>query len=108
MSLNKALNATVALIEGNTNIAKEILRDPSSDVRDGSAIMYRLNRAVDRAAARAIRNALVRCLAIQSTPQTRSSTPNPEYDKAFFAGVKATEDIMNTVVEELEDLAPND
>lgn len=106
MSLNKAINATIALIEGRTDIAKEILRDPQSDVRNIPAIMVRLNRVVDLAAARAMRNVLVTALGIQPQlpvePQKITEANRQAYEKAFYDGVSAVEALFSQVVYGLE------
>lgn len=96
MSLNAALNATIALIEGRTDIAKDILRSPSSDVRNVPEVIARLNRAVDRAAAKAIRNALMQTLAVQW------KAGHGEAEVAFYTGMKAVEDVLEAAVERLE------
>ncbi len=100
MSLNAALNATVALIEGRTDIAKEILRSPVSDVKNVPEIMARLDRAVNVAAARALRNALVRTLAVQ--PDSKKMSKEVSKEEAFYLGVKAVEDVLDQVVYELQ------
>ena len=65
MSMNRAINATIALIEGRTDIAKEVFRDPTSDVKNVPEVLARLEVVVNKAAAKAIRNGLVRALALQ-------------------------------------------
>jgi hypothetical protein len=115
MSLNAALNATVALIEGRTDIAKDILRAPSSDVKDVPGIMARLNRSVDRAAAKAMRNALVASLTVQPAgkivhDKVRADCPKcgedftveTSHEEAFFQGVSAVETIIEQAIERLE------
>lgn len=100
MSLNKAINATIALIEGRTDIAKEIFRDPTSDVKNIPEIMARLDRVVNKAAARAIRNGLKRTLAIQTgTPATSEDF---EDDTAFYFGVSRVEELFEQIATELE------
>ena len=99
MSLNAALNATVALIEGRTDIAKEILRSPTSDVKDVPMIMVRLNQAVDKTAAKALRNALLRTLAIR--PDVLALA-NSNQEEAFYLGVDAVESVLEKVAEDLE------
>lgn len=99
MSLNAALNATVALIEGRTDIAKELIRAPGSDVKDVPAIVARLDRAVAKTAARALRNALLRTLAIRPDPLTLANATSEE---AFYLGVNATELVLEKAAENLE------
>lgn len=100
MSLNKALNATIALIEGRTDIAKEIFRDPSSDVKNIPQIMARLETVVNKAAAKAIRNGLVRALSIQAG--TLNGRSNPAEDIPFYTGVSRVEALFEQIAEELD------
>ena len=100
MGMNAALNATVALIEGRTDIAKEIVRSPGSDVKNVPDIMARLDRAVNRAAAKALRNALVRTLAV-TAPIWLNNSSDPE--EIFYMGVNAVEKVLDDVVAELDD-----
>jgi len=101
MSMNRAINATIALIEGRTDIAKEILRDPTSDVKNVPEILARLEAVVDKAAAKAIRNGLIRALAIQ--PPTWTSKNQPvSAEQAFYLGVNGVENLFGDIVLELE------
>lgn len=104
MALNAALNAAVALIEGRTDIAREIIRGPGSDVKNVPEIMARLNRAVDRAAAKAMRNTLLNALAIQlpSTIGKKKVESGSFVEEAFYEGVKAVEDIVEKAIADLE------
>lgn len=108
MSLNKAINATIALIEGRTDIAKEIFRDPTSDVKNIPETMARLEAAVNKVAAQAIRNGLKRSLAIQVTSQELNQLDNPDPTapnqarEAFTLGVSRVEDLFQQIVEELD------
>lgn len=97
MSLNATLNATIALIEGRTETAKEILRSPNSDVTNVPEVIGRLHRAVKRAAAKEIRQALLQTLKLQAdTPQSI------EEEDAFYKGVNAVEAVLETHAESLE------
>lgn len=98
MSLNKAVNATIALIEGRTDIAKEIFRDPTSDVKNIPEIMARLDKAVNKAAAKAIRNGLVRALAIQSDVDYSTKAEN----LFFYSGMSRVEELFEQIALELE------
>lgn len=98
MSMNSALNAAVALIEGRTDIAKEIIRAPGSDVLNVPAIMSRLERAVNKAAAKAISNVLIRSLAIQPTSDILT---NKNLSEAFYVGVTSVEKIFEQAIAEL-------
>lgn len=100
MGMNAALNATVALIEGRTDIAKEIIRAPGSDVNNVPGIMSRLERAVNIAAAKALRNALIRTLSIVPDPKVLAKHKSQE--ETFYSGVAAVEAILERVVVELE------
>lgn len=100
IGMNAALNATVALIEGRTDIAKEIIRSPGSDVKDVPSIMWRLERAVNRAAAKALRNALVRTLVVTPDPKLLAKQSSPE--EIYYMGATAVEKILDNVVDELE------
>lgn len=100
MSMNKALNATVALIEGRTSIAKEIIRAPGSDVHNVPEILVRLNQAVDRAAAKAMRNALIQTLSIR--PNMMVVNGNLSAEEAFYLGVSQVEEMLEQVIERLD------
>src|ERR1017187_8257619 len=103
MSMNRAINATIALIEGRTDIAKEVFRDATSDVKDVPPVLARLEAVVNKAAAKAIRNGLVRALALQpaSIPK-RDTNARAENEKCFFDGVSAVELLFNQIANELE------
>jgi CRISPR/Cas system-associated protein Csm6 len=98
--MNKALNATVALIEGRTSIAKEIIRAPGSDVHNVPEILVRLNQAVDRAAAKAMRNALIQTLSIR--PNMMVVNGNLSAEEAFYLGVSQVEEMLEQVIERLD------
>ena len=106
MSLNAALNATVALIEGRIDTAREILRDPGSDVKNVPEILARLDRAVDRVAAKTLRVALTRSLAAQPRPPSTSdeegSVTYNFYVEGFYTGVAAVEAILEDIASSLE------
>lgn len=106
MSLNKAVNATIALIEGRTDIAKEIFRDPTSDIKNIPEVMARLEAAVNKVAARAIRNGLMRSLAIEVTiselSDISSTTSTLDAASGFNLGVTKVEDLFQSIVEELD------
>jgi hypothetical protein len=109
MSLNKAINATIALIEGRTDIAKEIFRDPTSDVQNVPEIMARLDAAVEKAAAKAIRNGLIRALAIRpdskAMKEIRTSQSGTLQESSFFSGVNAMEELFGGIAYDLENHA---
>lgn len=112
MSLNKAINSVVALIEGRTDIAKEIFRDPTSDVQNIPEIMARLDATVEKAAAKAIRNGLIRALALRPDPKMlkdlRQKSPDVLQESAFFAGIAAVEELFGGIAYQLERHAPDD
>ena len=101
--MNRAINATIALIEGRTDIAKEVFRDPTSDVKNVPEVQARLEAVVNKAAAKAIRNGLVRALALQpaSIPK-KDPTARAENEKCFFDGVGAVEALFSSIVYDLE------
>jgi hypothetical protein len=104
MSMNAALNAIVALIEGNTTIAKEIIRTPGSDVNNVPAIIARLDRAINKTGAVAIRNALVKTLEVRLDEKTLKSIKviNAPPEEIFFMGVTAVETILSDIAYNLE------
>jgi len=59
MSLNAALNATIALIENRPAQFREMLREPTSDVKNISPVYSRMIRSLDFYAATKIRIALM-------------------------------------------------
>jgi hypothetical protein len=95
--MNSALNACISLIEGRTDIAKEIIRAPGSDVKNVPEILARLEQAVNRTAAKAIRNVLVRTLSVKPPAFHMESQ-----EEAFFIGVTSIESILDQAVDELE------
>jgi hypothetical protein len=96
MSLNTAINAVIALIEDETDLAKELFRGPNSDVRSIPEVVNRLRRAIDLNMAKGIRRALIDTLKIQPPEGT---TANKE---DFYAGVAAAEQHFESVATELE------
>src|SRR3569833_1012916 len=104
MSLNSALNATVALIEGRTQLAKEILRGPGSDVKNVPKILARLDHAVSKASAQTLRTALRRTLAAQPRPmaQNEESEEYAKYEEGFYEGVAFVEAVIESIAEQLE------
>jgi hypothetical protein len=84
MSLNTAINAVIAHIEGQTDLVKEIFRGPNSDIKSIPEVVNRLNNAVDRAMAKGIREALVKTLDIQPDPKIANRDD-------FYAGVAVVE-----------------
>ncbi len=103
MGMNSAMNACVALIEGRTDIAKEIIRAPGSDIRNVPEILARLDQAVNKTAAKALRNALVRTLPIQPDMKAiRSGKTEITPEECFFLGVTAVERVLEQVIFELE------
>jgi hypothetical protein len=103
MSMNRAINATIALIEGRTDIAKEVFRDPTSDVKNVPEVLARLEVVVNKAAAKAIRNGLVRALALQPVGiPKKDSAARAENEKCFFDGVNSVEKLFGGIAYELE------
>jgi hypothetical protein len=103
------LNATVALIEGRTELAKEILRGPGSDVRNVPEILARLDRAVNGVAAKTLRAALLRSLSAQPDPR-RSGVELDEYsmyEQGFYTGVARVEAILEDIASSLEQRVGN-
>jgi len=105
VSLNAALNATVALIEGRTDLARNILRSPVSDVKNVPEILARLDRAVRRVAAKAIRNAMIHTLAVRlgPKPDDRSDYDWKVYEEGFYEGVTAAEKVIEDIASSMED-----
>jgi hypothetical protein len=96
MSMSTALNAVIAMLEDRPALFKELLRAPESNVRDITAVEARLRRAVNRYAATQMRTGLMKSLHV--TP------PSGEQDQvAFFAGVRATEEVFETLAETLDE-----
>jgi hypothetical protein len=102
MSLNAALNATVALIEGRTILAKEILRSPGSDVKNVPEILARLDRAVNRSTIKTLHSALRTILSVQPPPKPADLTDDDLYEYAFYMGVAMVEKVLEYAVDDLE------
>jgi hypothetical protein len=103
LSLNAALNATIALIQNRTEYFKELLRDPGSDVRDISAVRVRLNKALEFHGATVIRGALMETLHLApAPPKGLDSEASDLYTEAFYAGVRAVEAKFEDLVGKLE------
>jgi hypothetical protein len=100
MSLNTAINAVIALIEDQTDLAKELFRGPNSDVRSIPEVVNRLRRAIDLNMAKGIRRALVDTLKIQ--PPASQDVRHEVNKEDFYAGVVAAEQHFESVATELE------
>lgn len=101
--MNKSLNAVIALIEGRVDIAKEIIREPDSDVENVPEVLARLDRAVNKTVAKAMRNVLVRSLSVQPPSDSISdSITRSVIAEAFYLGVTEVEKIFEKAIEELE------
>jgi hypothetical protein len=95
MSLNKAMNAVIALIEERPRLARELLREPTSDVNNVPEVINRLRQALRKYAANEIRKVLIECL--------RTECPLPaDQDSAYFEGVRKVEELFEAHIEELE------
>jgi len=95
MSLNKAMNAVIAMLEGRLSIAKEMLRAPDSDIKNIPDVRIRLQLAVDKQSAKQIRDLLSHCLALEPSKDTIDR-------EAFFEGVVAVESVLEAAVVHLE------
>lgn len=95
MSLNAAMNAVIALLENRPAVAKEIFRQPGSDV-DISTLTARLNSAIDRRLANELRHALMATLSIQPEGLNGSNRDS------FYAGVRAVEEKFEKLASTLE------
>jgi hypothetical protein len=100
MSLNKAMNVVIAVIEERPGVAKDILRHPTSDVKNVPEVLNRLQQAVRKNAANEIRQGLMNCLHIQ--PRRTSGEFSEEETNMFFHGVRAVEDLFESLITELE------
>ena len=85
MSLNAALNATIALIENRPAQFREMLREPTSDVKNISPVYSRMVRSLDFYAATKIRIALMAALHAQPTEEQLKA-----WDDLVDSGVKIT------------------
>lgn len=108
MSLNAALNATIALIENRPAQFREMLREPSSDVKNIPPVVARMTQALDFYGATKIRAGLMQTLHVQ--PHTEAvagliendAEPPEIYDAGFLDGVRQVEKIFEQIVEQLE------
>lgn len=98
MSLNNSLNAVIALIENQPDIARAYFRDPNSDIINVGQSTARLYAALDKRFAIELRMLLVKILEAQPN-KTGMVT---RYDDAFYDGVRSAEQIIETVLIKLE------
>jgi hypothetical protein len=96
MSVNHALNAVIALLEDRPAQFKELLRAPESNVQNISEVRARLQTALSRYAATQIRGGLIAALHV--TPDGYDETGA----RIFFEGVRATEEVFETLARRLE------
>jgi hypothetical protein len=95
MSLNKAMNAVIAMLDGRLRVAKEMLRAPDSDVKNIPEVQMRLQLALDKQVAKRLRGVLNCALAIEPTQDTIDR-------QAFYEGVVAVEGLLEGEAERLE------
>jgi hypothetical protein len=100
MSLNAALNATIALIENRPAQFREMLREPSSDVKNISPVYARLSRSLDFYAATKIRTVLM--AALHLAPQYARPF-DPHYEDGYYDGIVAIEKLFEDVLTKLEE-----
>lgn len=100
MSLNLGMNAVIALIENRPEQFKEMLRVPSSDVKDISSTYSRLLKAMDMYAATKLRGFLMMSLHIQVPSDIKDK--GPDFEAAYIAGIRSVEDVCAGVISILE------
>jgi hypothetical protein len=93
MSVNKTINAAIALIEGRPEAARDILRDPSSEISNVSAVLIRLYSSIDKKVCSILKCILMNCLHLQ--PDESMTT---EEKAAFYKGVTAVEQLLEDLV----------
>lgn len=97
MSLMKAMNAVIALLENRPAVAKEIFRAPESDVKDIGDLELKLEVAVNHRVAKEISESLMATLRLE---------PPKAYDsrdrEVFYEGVRAVEQVFENLVQELQ------
>ena len=109
MSLNAALNATIALIENRPAQFREMLREPTSDVKNISPVYSRMIRSLDFYAATKIRIALMAALHVQPTEEQLTACPDyakatrADFERSFFDGVTAVEKVFEGILNLLEE-----
>lgn len=97
MGVNRALNAVIAMLEDRPKLFKELLRAPGSDVQNATEVETRLRQAIDRYAATQIRTGLMRTLHVMTPGE-----PAGEVKQVFFDGVRAVEEVFETLADELD------
>jgi hypothetical protein len=112
MSLNSALNATIALIENRPAQFREMLREPTSDVKNISPVYSRMIRSLDFYAATKIRIALMAALHVQPTEEQLKAwdelvasgvkITRADYERIFFEGVTSVEKVFEGILNILE------
>lgn len=96
MSLNKAINAVIAVIEERPEVAKGILREPTSDVKSIPEVLNRLRTALNKYAAGEIRQGLLEALHVEPD---RDAESHPD---TFYSGVRAVETVFEQRIFDLE------
>ena len=97
MSLNNSLNAAIAIIENKPDIARRIFRNPDSDVDDISGALARVYKAIDKRVVETLRVVLVQILAVQ--PKNEDNI----YCEGFYDGVVGVENMIESIIENLEE-----
>lgn len=95
MSVNRALNAVIAFLEDRPAQFKELLRSPDSNVTNLSVVGCRLRAAVNQYAATQVRGGLMSALHVEPPNSVQDTT-------AFFEGVRAAEEVFETLAQKLE------
>jgi hypothetical protein len=96
MSLNAALNATIALIENRPAQFREMLREPTSDVKNISPVYSRMIRSLDFLHVQPTEEQLTACP--DYTKATRA-----DFERSFFDGVTAVEKVFEGILNMLEE-----
>jgi len=113
MSLNAALNATIALIENRPAQFREMLREPTSDVKNISPVYTRMIRSLDFYAATKIRIALMAALHVQPAEEqlkawddlvnSSAKLTRADYERVYFDGVTSVEKVFEGILNMLEE-----
>lgn len=103
MSMNKALNAVIALVENKPDIARAYFRDPNSDILNVGEATARLYSALDHRFAIELRMLLVKLLEAEPSSMTKlkPETKGPYID-GFYDGVRQVEQMIERLLVKLE------
>lgn len=97
MSFSNEFNAAIAIMEGNTKVAREILRSQGERM-DNNALIIRMYTAIDKIKTEAVSEELENVL-MESMKLETSKYSNEEKD-LYYKGVSDVENIIEARINE--------